>query len=289
MKPRSLLFTLYGDYIRNYGGEIWIGSLIRMMSHFGVSESSLRGAVLRMVQQELLKVRKIGNRSYYSLTKKGARRVEDGITRVYSIRNTNWDGSWRILIYTIPEEKRELRNQIRKELSWTGFGMIAHSTWASPNPLEKQVMEIVKNYELENYTLFFKTQGLLSHSDHELVNKGWDLKEIAAKYDLFIQQYQTVFEKLKERAWNNTLSEEESFVERTKLVHEYRKFLFLDPGLPVELLPENWNGFKAKELFFNLHQLLSVPAIKYFEALFEPAPDGEYVVNRDRAINPFIV
>ena len=34
----------------------------------------------------------------------------------------------------------------------------------------------------------------------------------------------------------------ECFVERTKLVHEYRKFLFVDPGLPEELLPEKWLG-----------------------------------------------
>ena len=38
------------------------------------------------------------------------------------------------------------------------------------------------------------------------------------------------------------MTDAECFVERTKLVHEYRKFLFLDPGLPKELLPEMWSG-----------------------------------------------
>lgn len=53
MKPRSLMFTLFGDYVQYYGGEIWIGSLIKLMGEFGISESSVRGATLRMVQQEL--------------------------------------------------------------------------------------------------------------------------------------------------------------------------------------------------------------------------------------------
>lgn len=289
MKPRSLMFTLYGEYIQNYGGEIWIGSLIRMMSHFGISESSIRGAVLRMVQQDFLKARRIGNRSYYSLTAKGRRRIEDGVTRVYSMRSFKWDGYWRILTYSVPEEKRELRNQIRKELAWTGFGLISHSTWASPNPLEEQVMEMVRNYQLEEYTILFKANSIVSHENQDIINKGWNLQEISQKYDDFIEHYRVKFEELKERAWNNSLTDEECFVERTTLVHEYRKFLFLDPGFPVDLLPEDWSGFKARELFFNVHQLLSVPAIRYFETIFEQAPDREYVSNRDKAINPFIV
>lgn len=60
MKPRSLMFTLYGEYIQYYGGEIWVGSLIQLMNAFGISESSVRGAILRMVQKNLLQVRKRG-------------------------------------------------------------------------------------------------------------------------------------------------------------------------------------------------------------------------------------
>ncbi len=288
MKPRSLMFTLYGEYIQNYGGEIWIGSLIRMMSHFGISESSIRGAVLRMVQQDLLTARKIGNRSYYTLTSQGRRRIKDGVTRVYSMFNDKWDGYWRIFTYSIPEAKRELRNQIRKELAWTGFGLISHSTWASPNPVEEQVMEMVKNYQLEDYVILFKADSIVSHNDMDILHKGWDLQEISQKYDVFSRRYEKKFEELKERAWNNSLTDEEAFVERTTLVHEYRKFLFLDPGFPVDLLPENWSGFKARKLFFHVHQLLSVPAIRCFEAIFEQAPDCHYVSDRNKAINPFI-
>ncbi|HWO97008.1 MAG TPA: PaaX family transcriptional regulator C-terminal domain-containing protein [Bacillus sp. (in: firmicutes)] len=288
MKPRSLMFTLYGEYIQHYGEEVWIGSLIRMMSHFGISESSIRGATLRMVQQDFLKVRKIGNKSYYSLTSKGKRSMLDGVSRVYSIRNFKWDGYWRILTYSVPEEKRELRNQIRKELGWTGFGMISNSTWASPNPLEKQVMELIREYHLEDYIILFTSSSIVSHDNQSIIEKGWNLPEIAKEYDVFIEDYRKKFEDLKERAWNNTLTDEECFIERTTLVHEYRKFLFLDPDFPTDLLPADWSGSKARELFFNVHQLLSVPAIRYFETLFEQAPDSEHVSNRDRAINPFI-
>ena len=32
-------------------------------------------------------------------------------------------------------------------------------------------------------------------------------------------------------------------------MHEWRKFLFADPGLPAELLPEDWPGHTAAERF----------------------------------------
>jgi phenylacetic acid degradation operon negative regulatory protein len=43
--------------------------------------------------------------------------------------------------------------------------------------------------------------------------------------------------------------EEASFAARFRLVHEWRKFLFDDPGLPAELLPADWPGTPAAELF----------------------------------------
>jgi phenylacetic acid degradation operon negative regulatory protein len=43
--------------------------------------------------------------------------------------------------------------------------------------------------------------------------------------------------------------DERSFVVRSNLVHEWRKFLFTDPGLPVELLPPDWPGHAAAKFF----------------------------------------
>lgn len=287
MKPRSLMFTLYGDFIQYYGGEVWIGSLIRMMAEFGISESSVRGATLRMVQQDLFQVRRVGNKSYYSLTDKGKRRIEDGVRRVYSIKSHKWDGFWRILTYSMPEEKRDLRNQVRKELSWTGFGMISNSTWVSPNPLERQILEMIETYELKEYAMLFSSSALLSHDQQYIIDKGWNLQSIQEDYNSFIETYRPKYELLKERVWNDSLTNLEAFLERTYLVHYYRKFLFNDPGFPQDLLPHDWNGYEARDLFWNMHQLLSTLSVKYFESLFEPAPDREIQAKREKAINPF--
>lgn len=287
MKPRALLFTLYGEYVQYYGGEIWVGSLIQLMEQFGVSESSVRGALLRMVQKDLMKVRKIGNRSYYSFTPQGQSQTDDGVNRVYGERPTEWDKTWRILTYSFPEEKRDLRNEIRKQLMWFGFGPISNSTWVSPNPLENQVLDMIERYELHDYMMLFHSSKILSHSDEWIVNKGWDLDEISQEYEKFIEQYSDKFNELQNKALNNTLTDQECFIERTRLVHEYRKFLFKDPSFPAELLPEVWKGTEARELFWKTHQLITIPSVRFFESLFEAAPDREVEVARDKAINPF--
>ena len=53
------------------------------------------------------------------------------------------------------------------------------------------------------------------------------------------------------------------FAARSKLVHEWRKFLFRDPGLPAELLPDEWPGYPATE-FFNVESARLLPAASRF-------------------------
>lgn len=287
MKPRSLITTLFGDYIQFYGWEIWVGSLIKFMEKFGISESSVRGAILRMNKQDLLTVRKVGNKSYYSVTPKGKLRIEDGVKRVYSIGNNKWDGNWRIVSYSMPEELRDLRNQVRKELSWIGFGMLSNSVWVSPNYIEKQVMDIIQNYNLEDYIVLFSSSKIVSHRNEDIIQKAWDFNALSKEYESFIARFQDKYDYFKEKAWEGNLSDEECFIERTILVHEYRKFLFQDPGFPNDLLPEDWIGNRARELFFNIHQLISIGAVRYFEEIFVKAPDLDVNVQREHAVNPF--
>ena len=233
------------------------------------------------------KLEKLAIRATTPCTPQGSRRVDDGVKRVYAAANQSWDGNWRILTYSFPEEKRELRNEIRKELSWTGFGMIANSTWVSPNPLEEQVMAMIQTYHIADHAILFSSSALISHDNQTIIDKGWDLEHISQEYEIFIKKYRTKFAELREKALNNLLTDKECFIERTSIVHEYRKFLFKDPGFPRELLPSDWSGTRARELFWNYHQLVSIPAVRFFESLYESAPDKEITPIRSKAINPF--
>ncbi|MDH5161774.1 phenylacetic acid degradation operon negative regulatory protein PaaX [Heyndrickxia oleronia] len=269
LNTRSMIFTIFGDYIRHYGNEIWIGSLIQLLKEFGHNEQSVRAAMSRMNKQGWVEARKIGNKSYYYLTPRGDDRMDEAATRIYKLKQEKWNGKWTMLTYSIPEDKRSIRDELRKELVWSGFGPIANSCWISPNPLIKQVHTLVDKYDISNYVHVFITEYKGPHENQRLIQECWDIEEINAQYKRFIDRYHPKYETVKKRIQTGNMSPADCFVERTKLVHEYRKFLFIDPGLPEELLPKKWLGNQAALLFSDYHKELAVPAGQFFESIFK--------------------
>ncbi|SDI15993.1 phenylacetic acid degradation operon negative regulatory protein PaaX [Alteribacillus bidgolensis] len=286
---RSMIFTLYGDYIRHYGNVIWIGSLIRLLQEFGHNEQSVRAAISRMSKQGWLQSEKKGNKSYYSLTERGRKRMDEAAERIYKIESPSWDGEWRILVYTIPEEKRHIRDELRKELVWSGFGLLSNSCWITPNPLDEQINNLIQKYEIEDYVNYFRAshEGMKDHQS--LVENCWDLDEINELYSQFIQDYSQKYIIDKSKIEKGDMTDGSCFVERTMLVHQYRKFLFVDPGLPQELLPKNWLGDSAAALFADYYKTLAKPANRFFESVFEQGnPDVQKDNGYDFLNHPLI-
>ncbi|WP_027417033.1 phenylacetic acid degradation operon negative regulatory protein PaaX [Aneurinibacillus terranovensis] len=270
MKPQSMLFTIYGEYVRHYGNEIWVGSLTKLMGQFGLSEQAVRAAISRMLKQGWLESRKVGNRSYYSMSERGKKRLDEAAERIYKVEASDWNGKWCMASYNIPEENRNLRDQLRKELSFLGFGMLTTSTWISPNDLADRVKELTETYQLQNHVEIFTAEHLGWSDSKRLVEKCWDLYTINRAYQEFIDLYRPQHESFLANEQN--VQDSECFVEKTKLVHHYRKFLFIDPDLPEELLPDVWLGKEADVLFRNYYNLLHPGAVRFFEEAYEPPP-----------------
>ncbi|WP_108585874.1 phenylacetic acid degradation operon negative regulatory protein PaaX [Paenisporosarcina sp. OV554] len=271
-----MIFTIYGDYIRHYGNKIWIGSLIRLLKEFGHNEQSVRVAVSRMMKQGWIDSEKKGNKSYYFLTLRGETRMEEAAVRIFKLMPNDWDGKWRMLMYTIPEEKRQIRDELRKELLWSGFGSFSNGCWISPNNLEKEVNLLIEKYEIQSYVDFFVSSYKGPQADNSLVEKSWPLQEIEGKYQEFITTYSKQFIVHQSMMNKGQMTDAECFVERTNLVHVYRKFLFTDPGLPRELLPEIWNGNHAALLFEQYYKLLAQSASQFFEEVFQDDNDMQW-------------
>src|SRR5262249_37219715 len=72
----------------------------------------------------------------------------------------------------------------------------------------------------------------------------WNLRELARHYRDFLAG----FGRLRPAAGEPTLRAQ------LRLVHEWRRFPFLDPQLPAELLPPDWIGRRAGVLFRDRHR-----------------------------------
>jgi phenylacetic acid degradation operon negative regulatory protein len=104
------------------------------------------------------------------------------------------------------------------------------------------------------------------------VERCWDLGAIAGRHRAFTATTGRRAAALRRQLRKRAISDAACFAEKILLVHEYRKFLFVDPGLPAALLPADWPGQAAARLFRDVYQMLAGPAARFFEAAFEPPP-----------------
>jgi phenylacetic acid degradation operon negative regulatory protein len=270
IRPQSAMLTLYGDYLLGRREEIGIGSLITLFTNFGLSDQAVRSAVSRMCHANILKARSKGRKSYYSLTPRGHDLLTTGAQRIFVRKDTSWDGTWNIVTYAIPEEDRKMRDTLRRELIWMGYGTLAGATMISPYDLTNKVMELAEKLGVVERIQIFKAeqQGLV-HAK-KIVSTCWDLDRIHDMYAKFMDKYQPRYENWLQRLQNNDdIGSSEYFLERFLLIHEYRKLPFYDPDLPGELLPENWLRPEAATLFQKFHDLLTDKATEYFNSVIE--------------------
>jgi len=268
IRPQPALLTLYGEYALQFDGEIGIGSLIALLENFGLSEQAIRSAVSRMCRAGLLKARRVGKKSYYSLTKEGHKLLSKGAQRVFYRKNSHWDSTWNIVTYSIPEQRRKARDRLRLELGWMGYGALSEATWISPYDLTEEVEDLVQRLKIKEHVQIFQARHEAFTEPKKIVSRCWDLNRTHQKYASFLTKYRPRLQgHLKRLQDGESIEPSECFVERFLLLHEYRKLPFFDPDLPVELLPENWLRPEAAALFQQYHDLLADKAEQYFHSV----------------------
>ena len=92
----------------------------------------------------------------------------------------------------------------------------------------------------------------------DLVDRLYDLDALAAAYREWLADAQRML-----AGASDDVTDGDAFALRSHLVHEWRKFLFRDPGLPLELLPQPWPGSDAAA-YFNEHAERLLPAASAF-------------------------
>ncbi|MCX7784361.1 MAG: PaaX family transcriptional regulator, partial [Meiothermus sp.] len=156
-------------------------------------------------------------------------------------------------VYAVPEAKRTVRDRFRNELILLGFGTPAPGVWISPNGSLEAARDLVGFYGLQSYVELFQAERFSSTPPLELIEKSFNLKAAQARYRAFLAQKQ-----------NRPKNAEEAFVRLTHMIHQARKNLFLDPGLPPELTPPGFLGQRAKEQFLELYDQLAKQAKPLF-------------------------
>jgi phenylacetic acid degradation operon negative regulatory protein len=243
---RSLLLTVLGEFVHPRHSSVWTATLLQALGALGVEEKSARQALTRTASEGLLTSTRHGRRVLWELTPTGAELLEEGTRRIYGFMREHhpWDGRWLVLSVPIPETQRQLRHRLRTRLTWLGLGSPTSGLWVSPDATkDHEVHGVVRDLGLEAQAFAWIGPASGVGDESRLLTDAWDHAEVEDRYLRFL----SVFE------FRRADTPAEAFVAQVEMVQEWRRFPFLDPDLPGELLDHDWPGPRAAAAFHDRH------------------------------------
>ncbi len=243
---RSLLLTVLGEFVHPRGRAVWTSTLLEAMAALGIEEKSARQALARTASEGLLTSSREGRRVRWSLTTHGESLLREGTERIYGFLRSShpWDGRWLVLTVSLPETQRALRHQLRTRLTWLGLGSPSPGLWVTPDAGHlDEVRRAVADLDLAAHSFAWVGPATGIGDERRLLEDAWDLAVVEDLYRAFLRRFE------KRRAESGA----GSFVAQVELVQEWRRFPFLDPDLPRELLDHDWSGLRAATVFHDLH------------------------------------
>jgi phenylacetic acid degradation operon negative regulatory protein len=274
MRPaqaKSLLFDLYGAFLRDLGGWVAVADLIRLLGDLGVDEQAVRSSVSRMRRRGMLARRSVGGRVGYELTPAAEAILAEGDRRIYAATSpARLADGWVLAVFSVPEHERGRRHKLRSQLAWHGFGNVGPGVWLAPRRALEHARDVVEQLELTGFVDLFTAHHAAFGPVRELVARCWDLDDLEARYDAFVDEVAPALARWGRRRVVDGRWDREAFIDYTTLLHEWRKMPYLDPGLPLEVLPHGWQGQAAAERFAELVDRLHKPAARYVEAVVTP-------------------
>jgi len=255
---RSLLLTVLGEFVLPRDAPAWTGALVAALAEVGVEEKAARQALSRTAAEGLLVAERDGRRVRWRLTPAGDRLLQNGTERIYGFGRPieAWDGRWLVLAVSVPESQRQLRHRLRTRLTWAGLGSPMPGMWLTPDTSkEKEVAAAIEDLGVESSS-FTGPFGQIG-DQQRLVSQAWALEDVERRYVDFVEEVSAVV----------VTNAAEAFRGQVRLVQEWRRFPFLDPALPTDLLPPTWPGPAAATLFQRRHAEWHAAAQGHWESL----------------------
>lgn len=262
LKSKSLTFDVYGAFVRDLGGWIAVADLVTLMGQLGVEEQVVRSSVSRFTRRGLLARNKVDGQIGYALTGAANRILAEGDQRIYlSLAPSQVEDGWVLATFSVPESIRAERHQLRSRLGWLGFGNLGGGLWIAPKRVYEQTRQMVMDLGLEKHVDLFDAHYRDFDDLQSLIYRCWDIAAMRAAYREYLDEFAPVREQ-----WSTADADADqaaAFRDYVHALHEWRKLPYIDPGLPPELLPDDWEGTLAVTLFSELRSRLERAAKRH--------------------------
>ncbi|MFZ2303596.1 MAG: hypothetical protein WAV98_02270 [Minisyncoccia bacterium] len=111
---------------------------------------------------------------YVRLTKKGEQKLHDLERNNYKIpKPKKWDKKWRVLIFDIKEERKSLRDRLRRTLFTIGFVRLQDSVWVYPYDCEDIITLFKADFKIGKDLLYMVVDMI---ENDKWLRKNFELK-----------------------------------------------------------------------------------------------------------------
>ena len=258
--PRFLILSLFGLYARQ--GRHWLSvrSVIALMTDLDVEAAATRSSVSRLKKRGVLEPARVDGQAGYRLSASALAVLGEGDVRIWSRPRASVDDGWLVVAFSVPEAQRGKRHELRSLLTRLGFGTAAPGVWIAPGTAYDETLASLDRAGLTSYTELFRGDYLGSRPVDVRVGEWWDLPSVAGLYEEFMADHRSL----------TRLSSPDparAFTAYVPMLTAWRRFPYLDPGIPLDLLPDDWPGVRAGTLFAELDDQLREPAAKHAHAV----------------------
>ncbi|MGW0581084.1 PaaX family transcriptional regulator, partial [Streptomyces sp. NPDC002920] len=174
--------------------------------------------------------------------------------------NDDWDGTWTLLGFSLPEAWQRQRHDLRSRLTWTGFGPLYNGLWIAPGDVD--ISETVAELGIAAQVKIFHARADAATDIDVMIRDTWDLSKIAARYTAF------------EKRWITHAGDHSAdpLATHLRLVAEWMGTIRTDPRLPARHLPPDWPARSAEETFRRIAERTMEPARRVAADLLETTP-----------------
>lgn len=254
---RSAVVDVYGDHLRSHDWWGPVAGVVALSEAAGVQPAATRTAVSRLVREGWLRAESRGGIRGYVATPLAQDRLEGAYDRIYAPGPRPWGGSWHVVVVSHGGDRRR-RDQVAASLGYLGYGRLAPATWISPWP-SPELDPTLRGHGATWTAVTGPATSSGRAGAAALAASVWDLEDLQEQYARFARE-------LPAEDGLPSLGPARAYQVRTRLVHQWRKFLFSDPGLPADVLPPDWAGHEARARFLTVAAALR-PAAEEFVAL----------------------
>ncbi len=162
-------------------------------------------------------------------------------------------------VFSVPESERDRRHVLRSRLTRLGFGSTAPGVWIAPAHLAEEARHTLSRLGLSAYVDLYRAEYLAFSDLRTAAARWWDLGAVQAGYAEFIDLFQDTD--------IPSADDASAFAAYLRAVDAWRRMPYRDPGLPAELVPDDWRGARAADLFFALHDNLREPGLRHVRSV----------------------